>query len=210
MKFADDVESAPRRTITGLYWHQGSTRHDLVSCAHPARSDGRYHRQGGNGVWYGSDQEQAAWAELFRHFVDEGVDPFEVRRRIGRVRVHLDVLDLTDARVRAHLRIDENDLSGDDYILTQLIASAAERAGFEGVLAPSAVLPGRRTLVVFQTAVRSLAAERSEIRQPPPRLADLIRLVRPHPNVPLSVRERLTAIAATGSGAIRRIRRRSS
>src|SRR5262245_13148422 len=37
------------------------------------------------GVWYASSREQGAWAELFRHFVDEGVDPFEVRRRVGRV-----------------------------------------------------------------------------------------------------------------------------
>jgi hypothetical protein len=30
----------------------------------------------------------------FRHFVDEGVDPFEVRRHVGRVAVALQVLDL--------------------------------------------------------------------------------------------------------------------
>ncbi len=46
-------------------------------------TSGRYHRRGGAGAWYGSDREQAAWAELFRHFTDEGVDPFEVRRRVG-------------------------------------------------------------------------------------------------------------------------------
>lgn len=208
MSLAAGVASAPRRTITGRFWHQGPTRHDLLSCAEPARSDGRYHRRGGSGVWYASDQEQAAWAELFRHFIDEGVDPFEVRRRVGRVRVDVDVLDLTDEQVRAHLGIDEDDLLGDDYSQSQDIARAAESAGYEGVLAPSAALPGRQTLVVFHAGLRSLHAERSVVRQPPPRLADLLPLVRPHPNVPMPVRHRLAALTATGSEAVRRLRRR--
>jgi hypothetical protein len=45
----------------------------LTSFADPALSNGRYHRAGGVGVWYASDQEQASWAELMRHFVDDGV-----------------------------------------------------------------------------------------------------------------------------------------
>lgn len=141
--------AAPRRRLTGRYWHQGPTRHQLASCADPGRGDGRYHRAGEPGVWYASSQEQAAWAELFRHFVDEGVDPFEVRRRVGRVSVELEVLDLTDERVRAHLGLDEGDLIADDYATTQAIAAEARDAGFDGLLAPSAALPGRDTLVVF-------------------------------------------------------------
>lgn len=209
MSLADRIASAPRRTIAGRFWHQGPTRHDLLSCANPARTAGRYHQRGGSGVWYGSDQEQAAWAELFRHFVAEGVDPFEVRRRVGRVRVDLDVLDLTDERVRADLHISADDLIGDDYAISQEIAGAAEGAGFEGVLAPSAALPGRRTLVVFPAAFQSLDAERSVVRQPPPRLVDLIGLIRAHPDVPMPVRHRLIALAATGSEAVRRRRRPS-
>jgi hypothetical protein len=92
----DAVATAPRRKLTGSYWHQGPTRHPLTSCADPARGPGRYHRTGEPGVWYASNREQGAWAEFFRHFLDDGVDPFEVRRRVGRVSVSLDVLDLTD------------------------------------------------------------------------------------------------------------------
>ncbi len=98
MNLAEAVAAAPRRQISGRFWHQGPTRHPLTSCADPARGPGRYHRAGEPGVWYGSSQEQAAWAELFRHFVDEGVDPFEVRRRVGRVFVALEVLDLRARR----------------------------------------------------------------------------------------------------------------
>ena len=36
-------------------------------------------RRGAHAAWYASDQEQAAWAELFRHFLDAGVSPFEVQ-----------------------------------------------------------------------------------------------------------------------------------
>lgn len=207
MSLADAVATAPRRTITGRFWHQGPTRHSLVDCADPARGPGRYHRSGEPGVWYGSSQEQGAWAELFRHFLDDGVDPFELRRRVGRVSVALEVLDLTDAKVRAHLGVGESNLIGDDYALTQAIAEAARDAGFDGILAPAAALPRRETLAVFAHALPRVQAERSEVRQPPPRLADLLPLIRPHESVPDAVRRTLRMIASAGAEAIRRQRR---
>ncbi len=204
MSLADSVASAPRRRISGRFWHQGPTRHPLTSCADPARGPGRYHRTGEPGVWYASSQQQAAWAELFRHFIDEGVDPFELRRRVGRVYVVLEVLDLTDEAVRAHLGVDESDLVGDDYSVTQTIATAARDAGFDAIVAPAAALPGRETLAVFAQALPSVQAERSEVRQPPPRLADLLPLIRPHERVPDAVRRLFRTLAGAGAEAIRR------
>jgi RES domain-containing protein len=167
-------------------------------------SDGRYHQLGAPGVWYASDQEQAAWSELMRHFLDDGVDPFEVRRRVGRVSITaLAVLDLTDLAVRAALDLTKADLTGDDYTATQQTAAAAAAAGFDGILAPSAALPGRRTLVVFASAAASIREEFSTVRQPPPRLADLLRLIRPHPDTPHGVRDYLARTAALGSAVIR-------
>jgi hypothetical protein len=166
VKLADAIATAPRRKLTGTYWHQGPTRHQLRSCADPARGPGRYHRTGEPGVWYASNQEQGAWAELFRHFTDEGVDPFEVRRRVGRVSVALQVLDLT-----------------------------------------AAALLGGETRAVFVRALSHVAAERSEIRQPPPRLADLLPVIRPHERVADSVRRLLETLAQAGAEAIRRRRR---
>lgn len=173
MKLADAIATAPRRTLKGTYWHQGPTRHPVTSCADPARGPGRYHRTGEPGVWYASNKEQGAWAELFRHFVDDGVDPFEVRRRVGRVAVTLQVLDLTDERTRSHLGVDETDLLSDDYTTTQAIAAARD-ANFDAVLAPAAALPGCQTLAVFVHALPNIEPERSEVRQPPPRLANLL------------------------------------
>jgi hypothetical protein len=68
-------------------WHQGPTQRQLTDVADPAVTQGRYHAAGGIGTWFGSSQEQAAWAELFRHFLDEEVDPCEVRRLAGHVEV---------------------------------------------------------------------------------------------------------------------------
>jgi len=142
-----------------------------------------------------------------RHFVDDGVDPFEVLRRVGRVRVdRLDVLDLTNPGVRAAVGLDEADLVGDDYAKTQAVAAAAAGAGFGGVLAPSAALPGRRTLVVFASGATAIAEEWSAVRQPPPRLADLLRAIRLHRDMPTAVRDFLASLAAAGSEAIRRRR----
>lgn len=97
------------------------------------------------GVWYASHREQGAWAELFRHLVGDGVDPFEVRRRVGRVSVECEVLDLTDDNVRSHLGVTQHDLVSDNYALTQAIATAARIAGFDAILAPAAALSGCQT-----------------------------------------------------------------
>jgi RES domain-containing protein len=207
VRLVDAVATAPRRKLTGNFWHQGPVRHLLTSCADPARGPGRYHRPGESGVWYASNREQGAWAELFRHFVDEGVDPFEIRRRVGRVSVDLQVLDLTDKKTRSHLNVDEAELVSDDYAATQAIATAARGAGFDAVLAPAAALPGCQTLAVFVHALPNVDAQRSEVRQPPPRLADLLVLIRPHENVPDAVRRLLMTLKHAGSEAIRRRRR---
>lgn len=208
MTLADAVASSSRRSITGSFWHQGPTRFPVDYCSDPARSSGRYHRSGDAGVWYASSQEQAAWAELFRHFVDVGVDPFEVRRRIGRVHANLNILDLTDSVVRSNLGVTQDDLVGDDYRLTQEIAAAARAAGFDGILAPSAALPSRTTLVVFSDALSKIIPERSEIRQPPPRLADLLPLIRPHERVPDVVTRLFRTLARAGAEVVRARRRR--
>jgi RES domain-containing protein len=203
------VATAPGRTLRGWFWHQGPTGRDLTSFATPAVTPGRYHRLGGTGVWYASDQEQAAWAELFRHFTAEGVDPFEIRRRVGAVQVQVRVLDLTSAAVRDSIGVTEAELVDDDYRLTQALGEAAQQAGFLGILAPAAALQGGRTLVLFPAAFESghVTAESSRIRQPPPRLADLLGAIRAHPDVPAAVRAALQLLAAAGSDAIRRLRR---
>ena len=146
---------------------------------------------------------------MFRHFLDDGVDPFEVRRRISAATVtDLEVLDLTSAAVRTALGVTEDDLIGDGYAITQAIAAVARSAGFAGLLAPSAALSGRQTLVVFASGMPRVVPEPSRVRQPPPRLADLLAVIRPHPDVPTAVRRTLHALYLAGSDTIRLLRRR--
>ena len=205
---APERASLPRRKLSGRFWHQGPTRHPLGSFADPALTDGRYHRLGGAGVWYASDREQTAWAELFRHFTSTGVDPFEVRRRVGAAEVHgLEVLDLCDASVRAALGVGYDDLVGDDYMKSQEVADKARAEGYEGLLAPSAAVHGGKTLVVFPVGMDRLMLKESRVRQPPPRLADLLRVIRLRGDVPGAVRSYLEGLANAGAERVRAVRR---
>lgn len=97
---------------------------------------------------------------------------------------------------------------GDDYTDTQELADGVAGAGFGGILAPSAPhSPGCRTLVVFATAATAVIEEYSVLRQPPPRLADLLRVIRPHQDMPRAVRDLLASLASLGSDMIRQRRR---
>ena len=127
--------------------------------------------------------------------------PFEVRCRVGRLWVDLVVLDLTDDATRSRLGLSRADLVSDDCTLTQDIAAAARNAGFDAVLAPAAALSGCKTLAMFADALpAAVTAKRSEVRQPPPRLADLLPLIRPHEDVSDTVRRLLITRTACGRG----------
>jgi RES domain-containing protein len=133
-----------------------------------APSDARYQRAGGPGAWYASTKERAAWAELFRHHQSGELSPFEIRRRVGRVRVEeLRVLDLTDPTVREWVGVTEAELVDDDLKVCQDIADADRSAGLDGILAPSAALSGEATLVVFPAAIDRVVEEHSRIQRPP-------------------------------------------
>ncbi len=126
----------------------------------------------------------ASWCELFRHFVGNGIDPFEVRRRAGRCAVdRLTMLDLTDPVVREALDVTGDDLVGDDYEICQRLAQAARVAGIDGVLAPSAGLPGQRTLALFAGVLDEgrVVVETERVQVPPINLVKLLPRVRSIP-----------------------------
>jgi glycine/D-amino acid oxidase-like deaminating enzyme len=137
-------------------WHHGSPRFALTSVPDPPVGEGRYHRPGGTATWYGSSTERAAWAEFQRHFTDAGIDPSQVRRRIGRADARLVALDLTKPEVCAGLGVDPKRLVVEERRLCQELAELAVEAGFEAILAPSAALEGETTLAVFGKAIGKL------------------------------------------------------
>lgn len=123
---------------------------------------------------------------------------------------NLGVLDLTDPAVTSALGVTEAALVSDDYDVTLSIAVAAVEAGFNGILAPSAALTGRRTIVVFPNGMPAVTAGPSPVRQPPPRMTDLLTAIRAHPDVLGSVQGLLRSISAGGRETVRRLRHRNS
>ncbi len=128
---------------------------------------------------------RASWCELFRHFMEGAtVDPFEVKRLAGRIKVSgLKVLDLCDPDVLVKLHITSDDLRGDDYAVCHELADAARSCGMDGVLAPSAGLPGQRTIALFPETVDggSVEEQHSRVQVPSINLMDVLENVRATP-----------------------------
>jgi RES domain-containing protein len=163
-------------------WRQCRPARDLLAVEDPPSYSGRFHRVGDRATWYASLTEQDAWAQFFRHHPRGGVDPFEVRRRIGAAHVEdLLVLDLTDPRLRRLAGITVKQLRSNRYAACQALGRAARAAGFEGILAPSAALPAERTLVVFDQAVRKVRELHSSVATPPAVLRGVRRKIRRAP-----------------------------
>lgn len=152
----------------------------MTSVADPPQAPGRYHRAGGVPTWYGSRTERGAWAELLRHFVDDGISPFEIRRRVGRADARVIALDLTSKRVRDALEVSEDELIADDLRVCQELAELAVEAGFEAIHAPAAPLERERTLAVFSPAIAWGLHDVLDkgVRRAPIRMYDVLRAIR--------------------------------
>lgn len=193
------MNELPRRHLSLPVWHQTRPSNPLLRFEDPATYDGRYHRAGAPGAWYASLTERGAWAELFRHWGQHEISPFEVRRRVGRARVtDLVVLDLTDPTVRNHLGVIEAELTDDSWATCQTLANRARAAGFQGILAPSGALDGERTLVVFPEGMAKVVPEHSRVQRPPIRMLELLTRIRVPETVIDSVGPLYDALAALG------------
>jgi RES domain-containing protein len=195
-------------SVRMVVWHQGPPRRDCTGCADPAVTSGRYHRLGTLGAWYSSDTARGAWAEQLRHTLDPLPSPFEVRRKIGRVRVTADrVLDLTDADVRRALGVSETELVRDDVEVCQDLGALAVASGASGICAPSAALQDRKTLVVFAPYLKAVTTvETSRIQRMPSTIADVADHVSPVPEASLEMVQLLKRLAVGGREAVRRLR----
>jgi RES domain len=74
--------------------------------------------------------------------------------------------------------VTEGELVSDELSLCQSISDAARDAGFDGILAPSAALPGELTLAVFPRGMRRVVEENSRVQRPPRSLLRILRRVR--------------------------------
>jgi RES domain-containing protein len=192
-----DPASLPVRTISGEFFRHTAPSRDALDVPPQAFAAGRYHRTRQEPHLYASSSWDAAWGELFRHSEPE-VSPFEVRRRMSRLKVtDLPVLDLTDPDVRDLLGVTERNLTGNRYADCRRIADLVRRAPgrFGGILAPSAADPERAaTLVVFREWVeRKVKVIDYSVGSPPMRLLALFQRV--IETLPPGVQDPLRALA---------------
>lgn len=153
----------PRR-VEGL-WHRfvaeaykDAADSDLGALEH----GGRYNPRREFGALYLSESPAACRAELQRR---PGV---RVRYWHARIRVRVArALDLTDPHTREKLHVSLDDLTSDNWELTHDLGRVARRAGFDGLIVPSAA-GDHRNLVVFKDLLTEGEAARTEGVEPAP------------------------------------------
>jgi hypothetical protein len=116
----------------------------------PSRSPGRYNADGDPPVQYWSTHPLGPAAEMIR--VD-GATSLEhlrdVQLRLWAAQVIIDDLIEVDFDNAPDHGIDPEALVGEDYEPTQALARRLRLNGADGLIAPSAALPGTQTVVIF-------------------------------------------------------------
>jgi RES domain-containing protein len=133
---------------------------DLISGAGSMLRGSRWNPPGGLRVLHASDAPEHAIAETLANYRKFGLPLPEDLHLVVRAS-HCDVrgvLDLGDGAVRHALRVSEDRMLEADWqvenaggreAVSQAVGRAAARAGFAGLLAPSAAVRGGLNIVVF-------------------------------------------------------------
>jgi RES domain len=126
-------------------WHPGSRYQPTP------QPSARWHREGEGYAQYFSLETDGAWAELVRY---EGIrtDPerLEHRARLWQCWItEADVADLETFDKIVELDLDPGVFTSDDYDRCQALADEFRRAGYRGLVTPSAALPRATNLALF-------------------------------------------------------------
>ncbi len=123
------------------------SRNKILSTEGNRYYPGRYHIAGETGILYTSIEPEVAIRELGRHASRANLQGELVA---GKIKVKLQkVLNLTQIAILAKLGFSKDDLVSPDCSLTQAISLQARKAGFQGLLVPSATGSGVN-LVIFE------------------------------------------------------------
>jgi RES domain-containing protein len=143
----------PRREFSGVVRRVVRVGVDPMSTEGSRKAGGRYNPPGDFGALYAALEPETAAAEVARGLRLRGVDPagfaaddwweYEIELRAA------PMLDLTDSDTLARLSLSLDALTAADAALTREIGAKAHRAGYAGLLVPSAARPGARNLVIF-------------------------------------------------------------
>jgi RES domain len=129
--------------------------YDTPWWATPMPRAGRFHRVGDPATQYLSRHPLGPAAELLRHHVGPTTveDADTVLLDLWAVQLPEDGLIEIDFDTCSDLGLTPDELVGEDYGPCQRVAEAQRRAGGEGLIVPSAALPGTSNLVLFGARV---------------------------------------------------------
>jgi hypothetical protein len=143
-----------RLTDTWVCFRQTSPRwpalfHD-AGAQRPQQESGRWNRLGESYAQYLSMSAAGAWAELLRYLSIHSVElAVEQRRHLWAVSVvEHDIADLGSFALWTEAGLDPADAVG-AHARSQELADELRGAGYRGLLAPSAALPGAVNLTIF-------------------------------------------------------------
>ncbi len=124
-------------------------------------SPGRYHLAGETGILYTSLERDLAIRELGWHAARANL---QGGLAAGKIKVKLqEVLDLTQAAVLAKLGLSKEVLVSPDCSITQAVSHQARKAGFQGLLVPSATGSGVNLVVFENTLAEGCLIEVEEV-----------------------------------------------
>ncbi|MGI9187407.1 MAG: RES family NAD+ phosphorylase [Gaiellales bacterium] len=132
-----------------------------LAFVHPTQPPARWNSRG-ELAQYAALHVDAAWAELIRHEDLSTDDAAYYRRSIWMLRItELRIADLSTFDRAEHCGIHPAVLVGDDHEPCRTLRVELEAAGYTGVLAPNAALPGETSITLF--GPRTVAAPHERI-----------------------------------------------
>lgn len=133
------------------------SNYDTPFWARPNSDSGRWHQAGEGSIQYLSTTVDGAWAELVR------AEGLRSEPEISLVRMPMWVAEVHLQRIADYETFDKASDAGfpaealieDDYNRCQEEGKRLREAGFQGVIAPSAALPGALNLTLFGSRIAS-------------------------------------------------------
>jgi hypothetical protein len=133
------------------------SNYDTPFWVRPNSEDGRWHRAGEGSTQYLSTSVEGAWAELIRATeITSEPEVALIRMPMWVAQVHLMRLaDYGTFERAADAGFPPEALIDEDYSRCQAEGRRLREAGFQGVLSPSAALPGSTNLTIFGPRIAS-------------------------------------------------------
>lgn len=133
------------------------SNYDTPFWVRPNSESGRWHRRGDGPTQYLSATVEGAWAELIRaEGLSSEAEVSLIRMPMWAAKIHVQrIADYASFEKAAAAGFQPEALIEDDYGRCQEEGERLRQAGFQGVLAPSAALPGATNLTLFGAKVAS-------------------------------------------------------